>query len=266
MDMKSIKMTLKRHGQQGDMGSVERQMEMQQLRDQLEELRADRTEHKMEAAQAQEYHKSCIDGAHSKYIVVCGLLEEYLHAISNITAEDTIMQHLEALISAGESFIFEQGSDYQEDKSLQNWGLSPQPGPVYFMSHETCYVHILMAPSCGEVEGTTTKGRRLIYARSELVGGSKDCNDTTSTIFDYWLAPETPTCPQPSKFRSGYDAGGAILNDPGPLEPNNAAAAALSVSVFPNVPAGMDVCAHPPTAEHFIFGSDAGATLVGCPI
>ena len=268
MDIKSLQMSLKRHGQQKDRGSVERQLEIRQLEVQIAELKLDSSEHRKEAAEAQEFHKRCILDAHAKYKSVCTLFEQYLHATSSIMSEDAIATHLDALLAAGGSFTFEQGSDYQEDKSLQNWGLSPQPGPVFFMSHETCYVHILMVPSCGEETGPSTKARRIIYARSELCGGSKDCNDTTSTICDYWLGPVTPTCPQPSKFRSGYDAEGAVLDaaTAAAAMPNNASAAPISISVFPNVPLGMEVCAEPPTAEHFEFCSDAGATLVGCPI
>lgn len=270
IDVKSLTMSLSRHKQQHDQGSIDRQSEIKQITDEMSELRMDLKEHRKEAAEAEQYHKECIKGAFHKHVKVCTRFENFLHSISSITAEAEVECALNVLVEAAKTFEFEEGSDYQEDKSLQNWGLSPQPGPVYFMSHETAYVHILMAPSCGEVEGTSTTGRRIIYMRSETIGGSKDCNDTTSTIFDYWLAPVTSTCQQPPKFRTGYDTGGVILDTPMPVAESRGTTAtevsATEVSVFPNVPECMSVCTQPPTSEHFDFGSECGATLVGCLI
>ena len=109
-------------------------------------------------------------------------------------------------------FVME--SDYQMDKFFPYWGASPQPGPTYFMSHNTCYVHIIVSQSLGDAVDTNF-GRNIAYTRDqcltdERLSKSKDSNDTASTIFHFLSGAES-TGYEPSVFRRGYGPDGPEL-------------------------------------------------------
>ena len=160
---------------------------------------------------------------------------------------------------AGE-FEFILGTDYQEEKLLPHWGKSPQPGPTYFMSKRNVHVHILDAPSCGECSGPSRFGRRIVYSRLEEIGGSKDSNDTISTVYDYLLSPHAPTCEQPVMFRTGYNADGCIsvsVEQQPRLQPSGCTGP---------IPRGHTPVSQPPSEDQLRFRSEAGADLVGATI
>lgn len=52
--------------------------------------------------------------------------------------------------------------------------------------------------------GPTRLARNVAYLRDQQCAGSKDCNDTVYTIFDYLARPMVPTCAQPKLLRSGF--------------------------------------------------------------
>lgn len=105
-------------------------------------------------------------------------------------------------------------SDYQQDKSVPAWNLSPQPGPTYFMSGETHYVHIFCVESCGETTGPSRFSRNVVYSRSERVGGAKSSDNTLSTLSDMLLGGECSGVGDPPVYRSGFGPDGAL----GPFE------------------------------------------------
>jgi len=108
---------------------------------------------------------------------------------------------------------FDVSSDYQQDKAIPSWNLSPQPGPTYFMSGETYYVHILCMESCGDASGPTRFSRNIVYSRSECVGGSKTSDDTLSTLTDALLGAAGIGCADPELYRSGFGPDGRLGND-----------------------------------------------------
>jgi len=57
-------------------------------------------------------------------------------------------------------------SDYQQDKTTPYWGRSDQPGPTYFMSKETNYIHIIIQHCLGSTTGYTRKQRTLYMMRA----------------------------------------------------------------------------------------------------
>ena len=106
------------------------------------------------------------------------------------------------------AFRFNIAADYQQDKSIPNWGKSDQPGPTYFMSKETYYLHLIVSFANGISEGETRFGRNLVYIRSQQCAGSKDCNDTVWTLLDF-LAGGMRSRPDPPLFRTGFCADGS---------------------------------------------------------
>eukprot|EP00966_Prymnesium_polylepis_P322238 7378507-Prymnesium_polylepis.1 len=70
-------------------------------------------------------------------------------------------------LSSAVALIFGLDSDYQQDKATPNWGKSAQPGPTYFFSKETNYIHIMNAHACGDTAGPSRLGRNFLYIRSQ---------------------------------------------------------------------------------------------------
>ena len=118
-------------------------------------------------------------------------------------------------LSSAVALIFGLDSDYQQDKATPNWGKSAQPGPTYFFSKETNYIHIMNAHACGDTDGPSRLSRNFLYIRSQQCAGSKDCNDTVFTMFNVLAAPLNYSCVQPLIFRTGYDEDGPIMATPG---------------------------------------------------
>ena len=129
----------------------------------------------------------------------------------------------ESLIAAASTLEFGFDSDYQMDKGVPSWRESPQPGPTYFMSKDTMYIHILLVSSLGSRTGPTRFQSNYYYIRRQICAGSKDCNDTVYTLFDMFAAPDEPVCVQPPRLRAGYDEKGK-LDEPAIDEAEPAAA------------------------------------------
>ena len=131
-------------------------------------------DHKAEAARALAYHRNCLSGAAARYADLSTRFGQIL-AISSETRPPTMTDDAttKEFIEDASNSWFDVSSDYQQDKVVPSWNESPQPGPTYFMSGETHYVHIFCAESCGYPTGPPRFSRSLIYSRSERVGGSK---------------------------------------------------------------------------------------------
>ncbi|KAJ1616684.1 hypothetical protein T492DRAFT_894991 [Pavlovales sp. CCMP2436] len=125
--------------------------------------------------------------------------------------KDALLVHL-APARLRDSAASTSKADYQQDKAVPYWGYSPQPGPTYFMSHLTFYVHIICAESLGQADRPSLFGRNRVYTRAQTVGGSKDGNDTLSTIFDFLLDIKS-TGVQVQRLRSGWSEDGAHVSD-----------------------------------------------------
>ena len=139
--------------------------------------------------------------------------------------------HQTDFIKIAKTFTFITEHDYQQDKPTPIWHREAQPGPTYFMSHDTNYVHIIVSESLGEAsdekqktdtsesdteEATTASkfGRNKMYIRSQALMDEsyqlcKDSNDTIST-YNHFLSGAPSTGYEPSVFRTGYDADGKL--------------------------------------------------------
>lgn len=124
------------------------------------------------------------------------------------------------------TFSLGLASDYQQDKATPAWHKSPQPGPTYFFSKDTNYVHLIVLNAFGDTEGSSRFTRNHFYIRPQQVAGSKDCNDTIFTIFSLLAAPAAPVCKQPQLYRTGYDEHG-VLPLPAAVETDVAATVEL---------------------------------------
>lgn len=134
--------------------------------------------------------------------------------VSNVTAvEKPSERHLalmDDLISNASKEWFDVSSDYQQDNAVPSWNRSPKPGPTYFMSGETRYVHMFCAERCGQTTGPTRFSRNLVYSQSERVGGSKSSDDTLSTLADMLLGGVQLGGGCPPLFRTGYGPDGPV--------------------------------------------------------
>ena len=186
LDMSSIDKSLARHKQQGDGRIITGESGVAELNQQLAELKEELAEHKRDAAAAMgDYKRRAVD-ARPHYAAVAQDFAAYCSA-SALLPISTEPDGYDSLIDRIANLQFQMSTDYQQDKFMPYWGSSPQPGPTYFMSHLTLYVHIICAESLGEASGPSRFGRNRIYTREQTEGGSKDGNDTLSTIFDFLL-------------------------------------------------------------------------------
>ena len=204
-------MSLKRHLSQADR-TPERDAAISTLQEQILDLDNWRTEHVLEASEAQRLYKERIANAHPEY---CAVVDKFEALLLRVCLEEGDESSVEPLVSEfvaiAKDYISKFSSDYQMDKLNPAWhGTVAQPGPTYFLSKLTFYVHLLCAESMGECTGGSRFGRNVAYLREEPVGGAKDANDTVSTFFDFLLGRTTPVCKQPEKYRTGYDENGPI--------------------------------------------------------
>ena len=202
-DANSLQKSIGRHIQQGDQGEVDRTNRRLECEEALEAIEQERQRHRQACTEAEQDYKTAMAlHTHQKYCQLVDLFSDWLSLFASGGDADPIERELTQLAN---QYVFQLGSDYQEEKLVPHWGCSPQPGPTFFMSKRNIHVHILDAPSCGEFKGPTALGKRVIYNRLETDGGSKDANGTLSTVFDYLYSLVEPTCQQPAICRSGYD-------------------------------------------------------------
>lgn len=116
---------------------------------------------------------------------------EKLHIKDDPSTEDEI----DTFCERASKFDFQMSSDFQQDKLLQCWNSSPQPGQTYYMSGVTQYIHIFCMESCGLPTGPTKLSRNLIFVRDERVGGPKMCDDTLSTAAEALFCRPAPAVP-----------------------------------------------------------------------
>lgn len=166
-------------------------------------------EHRQDAAEAAADYKKRGGRARTDYLTVTHHFASYLEDCRSL-ALDEQPDNYNALLDEIADFGFAFSSDYQQDKAVPYWGHSPQPGPTYFMSHLTYYVHIICAESLGHADGPSLFGRNRVYTRAQTVGGSKDGNDTLSTIFDFLLDNKT-TGVQLQLLRTGWSEDGVFI-------------------------------------------------------
>ena len=84
------------------------------------------------------------------------------------------------------------------------WNQSPQPGPTYFMSGDTHYVHIFCTESCGTASGPSRFSRNIVLTRSETIGGAKSSDDRLSTLCNVLLGSLDIGIDDPPVYRTGY--------------------------------------------------------------
>ena len=162
---------------------------------------------------AQELYKERCAGARSEYITLMHMFSEYL----NPEAADACVTPAK-LAWAAAQLTFHVDSDYQQDKLTPFWGSSPQPGPTYFYSKDTQYIHIINCHSLGDASGASRLRRNHYYMRGQECAGSKTCNDTVFTFFDFLADRLSPVCKQPQLYRDGYDKHGILPAAAGPAE------------------------------------------------
>eukprot|EP00170_Pyropia_yezoensis_P005454 contig_22133_g5468 len=108
-------------------------------------------EHKDEASVALRFHKQALSNAAAKYEALVNMFNVVMSTTPQDVEGTDLQQHdMDNLVSLASKDWFEVSSDYQEDKSVPSWNQSPQPGPTYFMSGETHYIHIFCLESCGQ--------------------------------------------------------------------------------------------------------------------
>ncbi|OSX75235.1 hypothetical protein BU14_0245s0017 [Porphyra umbilicalis] len=204
-DLRSARQVLKRHEQQSDQGSLNRQQVIAEVKQTIADLEAAHEAHEEEAACAVQHHRRCVADAAQRYGHLSVLFYE-LYTINETVTERPVNvddDKQEALVRAASHDWFDVSSDYQQDKSVPVWNESPQPGPTYFMSGHTHYVHIFCAESCGSANGRPRFSRNNVYTRSEMVGGAKSSDDTMSTLCDLLLGSTTIGVDDPPVYRTG---------------------------------------------------------------
>ena len=192
-----------------DAGSLERQAAVRELTQEREQLQCELEEHRALAAHAQLLYRERLSGSRSDYLKLC---ETYFDLLGDDSDGNAVL----AFAREASKLMFNLDADYQQDKSYPHWGVSPQPGPTYFMSKVTEYVHIIVAHNCGISDGISRLSRNVIYIRGQQCAGSKDCNDTVFTIFDY-LANGMSTHPDPPLLRTGFNEDGSVAVGAGKL-------------------------------------------------
>eukprot|EP00171_Calliarthron_tuberculosum_P004486 IDg4486t1 len=202
--MASDRQSLKRHESQSDCG-IDRMMAIKDVKTSLADHEIALKRHTEEAGRASKFHKDCVATAFTSYASVAAHWESLMTKGSPVNDAE-----LNQFCEESSSLWLDVSTDYQQDKAVPSWKESAQPGPTYYLSGVTNYIHIIVIESCGMSTGPTRFSRNLVYIRDERFAGSKTSDDTLSTIADALLSRSSPSAKQPSKFRSGYNAGGKI--------------------------------------------------------
>ena len=162
VDTDSLNQQLKKHLSHGeDAGSIVRQQRIAEINSELLSLKKIWNDHKDKAAIAQKNYKDRRNLCRERYLTTCELwVDLILTQIGNALADAEPFVRLAALLEYGVD------SDYQQDKTTPSWRQSDQPGPTYFMSKETNYVHIIIQHCLGSTTGDTRKQRALYMMRA----------------------------------------------------------------------------------------------------
>ena len=204
-------MSVKRHRQQPDQ-TLTRQAAVVELELNLAQLRQTEKEHLAEAAEAKAaYKRTYYENSHEVYT---GLTKQFNSLpVAAFGPDGELLpgapgaSEVHDFLDKASKFKGGVDTDYQQDKSFPHFGKSPQPGPTYFMSHVTCYVHMLTSKTLGDLKGPGRFDANHFYTR-EQAGVSKCSNDTVCTLFDLLHGGQ----PQfvPLIFRTGFDVNGLI--------------------------------------------------------
>lgn len=132
-DLRQAQQTLKRHCQQADQGSMDRQSAIKETRRLIGDLQAAVAEHKNGASSALEYQNKCIGEAAQRYEELSTVFEE---VVSNEPTKEetggiTLTPQEELMCVQAFMSWYEDSSDYPQDKAVPTWNPSPQPGPTY---------------------------------------------------------------------------------------------------------------------------------------
>lgn len=205
-DLLQAQQTLKRHLQQPDQGAMDRQSAIKGTQKLIHDLQAVASQYKRKALSALEYLRECVEGAAQRNEDLVELLDavlsnDYLEAHSTGVPLTPLEEHF---CGRASSAWHNLSSDYQKDEAVSTWNLSPQPGPTYFMSSVTHYMHIFCDESCGETTGPTRFSRNAVYTRSETVERAKSSDDTLSTLCDMLLGGLDVGTGDRPVYRSGY--------------------------------------------------------------
>ena len=117
---------------------------------------------------AQTLYKERKGAARPAYLALVHSYVKLLTRGATPTASDAVDNEPEErvrFLQLASQFAFALDTDYQQDKATPFWGASPQPGPTYFYSKNTNYVHILVAHCLGEQLGPSRFARLLYYIR-----------------------------------------------------------------------------------------------------
>lgn len=134
-----------------------------------------------------------------------------ISAGKNATAEYIAAFIQSIYLSEGPGLWFDVSIDYQQDNLVTSLRQSPQPGPTYYLSGVSNFVHRMCMESCGKAQGPSRFSRNLVYIRDERVAVSKTSDDMLSTIAHALLGRSKSSAIQPSPYSTGYDKDGLIV-------------------------------------------------------
>jgi len=204
IDLGSAIATLAKHRTQEDQ-TEERKLEISELETLISDLKAAKDQHAAVATDAVKNYDAKTNAARQNYVKDT---KEWNRIRQLYAAGELSEEGLDAAFRVFEKSTLVVESDYQMDKHAPHWVQTPQPGPSYFMSHETFYIGGVLSASLGVGDGETKKKRNHVYMRSQYVGDrriklSKNSNDTATAIH-HFLGGAQDTGYRPSPYRTGY--------------------------------------------------------------
>eukprot|EP00173_Palmaria_palmata_P005360 Plantae.Rhodophyta-Palmaria_palmata.ctg9365.p2 GENE.Plantae.Rhodophyta-Palmaria_palmata.ctg9365~~Plantae.Rhodophyta-Palmaria_palmata.ctg9365.p2 ORF type:complete len:193 (-),score=33.96 Plantae.Rhodophyta-Palmaria_palmata.ctg9365:81-659(-) len=171
--------------QEGDM-TIDRQIVINQLEDDKKGCIDFKKGHRLESSNTADDYKRETKDAFPRFSDMRAEFRVAVERAKGASPEKRI-EIAKRFASLAKSFEKNISTDYQIDKHVPLWNRSPQPGPTYFMSKKTLFVHIVTVESFGETNGPSGIQRNHVYVREERIGGSKTFDDTVGTFFDCCL-------------------------------------------------------------------------------
>ena len=166
-DENSLRKSIERHTQQGDLGNIERKNALPTAENELVSIMEEQQEHRKMCNEAEEDYKAATRDAYSNHKEVC-VQWELLMESWGCRDQESISSLALKVIDLASKFVLVLASDYQEEKLIPSWKKSPQPGPTFFLSKRNIHVHILDAPSFGVNSDESRLFKRAIYSRLRL--------------------------------------------------------------------------------------------------
>lgn len=186
--------------------------------DVIDDLKAEKEDHLETARLAKEYYRGSIQGAAETYVRDTAVFNAFLvdySAASSRKRKKAIVERCAKKLANSKAVL---EHDYVEDKGVPAYHQNAQPGPVYFMSHATYYLHVIVIHSLGDKKGPSKFNRNHVFSRHQCVGPrrlsvSKGSNDTIATVLA--TLNGEPPAPAPPVYRTGYDEHGPV-REPSP--------------------------------------------------